>query len=254
MSLYPVNIEDSKKDKRISFIFSLSFFAAIICLLYFAGFKIPTPPLPSQLLYKDQEIELVPLESVIMDVGTGGGGSGTPTNAPKVNQTTPQTEEFITESGSNIFTNSGKSNHSNTDKTTNNTSSTTTQSTNYFGSGGTGGGNQGGRGSGFGNDDGNGTGPGNGPGSGGDVRRYLVERPNTSNFQSDENCIIKLRVQVDENGNIVGKPAFVKEASTTNNTTLVNQVIYAVQTQAKFNKAKGTKIISQVITIEIQAS
>jgi outer membrane biosynthesis protein TonB len=148
---------------------------------------------------------------------------------------------------------SGNSNTTNTNTPNNNPPSGQHVSDNPFGTGGSGGGSGRGNGTGFGDDNGSGTGPGNGNGSGGEVRRYLVEQPNTTNIQSDENCTIVLSVLVDADGNIIGQPVFAKGASSTNNIALINQVINVVKREARFNKAPGAKNIKQAITIRIVA-
>lgn len=243
------------KDRKVAGIIALSAFVLLLAILHFLGYRIPTPPLPEQLLYKDMEMELVPLELEDLPTGTGGGGSGTPAKVEQTDKTPPQMEQVLTQHSSSTHVKSGSSNMTNTNTPNNNPPSGQHVSDNPFGTGGSGGGSGSGNGHGIGNDDGNGTGPGTGgDGSGGNVRRYLVEEPNTTNIKSDENCKIVLSVLVDPSGNIIGKPTFVKSSSTTNDMVLINQVVNAVKNQARFNKIDGSKNMKQAITIRIVAN
>ncbi|HRP53246.1 MAG TPA: hypothetical protein PLI97_07020 [Fluviicola sp.] len=251
---YEIEREKSNKDRKLAGLISVSALLIILAILHFLGYSIPTPPLPEQLLYKDMKMELIPLDPVVYDEGTGGGGSGTPMKTEKAETTPPQMEQMVTQKSSTTHVKSGNSNTTNTNQVNNNPPSGQNTSDNPFGTGGSGGGDGHGNGNGFGDDNGNGSGPGNGNGSGGAVRRYLVEQPNTSNIKSDENCTIVLSVLVDADGNIVGQPIFAKGASTTNNTVLINQVIAIVKREARFNKAPGAKNLKQAITIRLIAN
>lgn len=242
------------KDRKVAGIIALAAFILLLAVLHFLGYRIPTPPLPEQLLYKDMEMELIPLDPVILEQGGGGGGSGTPAKVEQTDRTPPQMEQVLTEKSSNTHVKSGNSNMTNTNTPNNNPPSGQHTSDNPFGTGGSGGGTGSGNGHGIGNDDGDGTGPGTGPGSGGNVRRFLVEEPNTNSIKSDENCKITLSVLVDPNGNIIGKPTFVKSSSTTNDMVLINQVINVVKNQARFNKVATSKNMKEAITIRITAN
>lgn len=251
---YEIERSNEHKDRKVAGIIAIASLAILLLILHFLGYTIPTPPLPEQLLYKDMEMELIALDPIVYDEGTGGGGSGTPMKTEKTETTPPQMEQVLTQKTSTSSVKSGASNTTNTTKPNDNPPSGQNTSTNPFGTGGSGGGTGTGNGSGLGNDNGSGTGPGNGDGSGGAVRRYLVEQPNTSNIRSDENCTIVLSVLVDADGNIVGQPIFAKGASTTNNTVLINQVINIVKKEARFNKAPGAKNLKQAITIRLIAN
>lgn len=242
------------KDRKVAAIISVSALILILTILHFLGYRIPTPPLPEQLLYKDMEMEMIPLEPVILEQGGGGGGSGTPTKAEKTTNTPEQMEQILTQSSSSTHVKSGGSNMTNTTKPNNNPPSAQNTSDNPFGTGGSGGGNGRGNGNGIGDDNGDGTGPGTGPGSGGNVKRYLVSKPNTNNIKSDENCTIVLSVLVAPDGSIIGKPTYAKAASTTNDISLINQVIKAVESQARFNQVETTKNMKEAITIRITAN
>lgn len=243
-----------KDDRNKGIAVAVAIIGLMFLFFFVFTYSIPDPPIEEVPVLAETEMTEIDLKEYVVKVGSGGGGSGTPVKAPVTNQVTPQVQKVLTNPRGTTTVPKGGSNHTNTNKPNDNKASTTEESNNPFGSGGTGGGDGGGRGHGFGGDTGDGTGPGTGPGSGGDVKRYLVNKPNTYNIDSDENCKIVLRVQVDADGNIVGKPAFVKAASSTNNMTLINQVIYVVQSEAKFNAVKGAKLKSEVITISISAN
>mgnify|MGYP006199295569 CR=1 FL=1 len=252
---FEVDKVEEVKDRKVAGIIAVSAFALLLAILHFLGYRIPTPPLPEQLLYQDMEMELVPLELEELPVGTGGGGSGTPAKVEQTDKTPPQMEQILTQNNSNTHVKSGGSNHTNTNVPNDNPPSGQHVSDNPFGTGGSGGGSGTGNGHGIGNDDGNGNGPGSGgDGSGGNVKRFLVQQPNTNNIQSDENCKIVLSVLVDPSGNIIGKPTFVKNGSTTNDMVLINQVINIVKDQARFNKVSGSRNVKEAIVIRINAN
>ena len=242
------------KDRKVAGIIALSALVLLLAILHFLGYRIPTPPLPEQLLYQDMEMELIPMELEPLPVGTGGGGSGTPAKVQITDKTPPQMEQVLTQTKSTTSIKSGNSNINNTKTPTNNPPSGQQSSNNPFGTGGSGGGNGSGNGNGIGNDNGDGTGPGTGPGSGGDPARHWVEKPNTNSIQSDESCVIVLSILVDPNGNIVGKPTFVKNGSNTNDMTLINQVISVVKNTGKFNKVNVTKNMKVASVIRISAN
>lgn len=242
------------KDRKVAGIIALSALVLLVAILHFLGYRIPTPPLPEQLLYQNMEMELIDVELEPMPVGTGGGGSGTPAKVQVTDKTPPQMEQVLTQTKSNTSVKSGNSNITNTTKPTNNPPSGQQTSNNPFGTGGSGGGDGSGNGHGIGNDNGDGSGPGNGSGSGGDPARHWVEKPNTNSIQSDESCVIVLSILVDPDGNIVGKPTFVKNGSNTNDMTLINQVINVVKSTGKFNKVNVTKNMKVASVIRISAN
>ena len=84
------------KDRKVAGIIALSAFVLLLAILHFLGYRIPTPPLPEQLLYKDIEMELVPLELQDLPTGTGGGRSGTPAKVEQTDKTPPQMEQVLT--------------------------------------------------------------------------------------------------------------------------------------------------------------
>lgn len=242
-----------QKDRRVAGIVAGSFVVALFALLYFLGFSIPTPPLPNQLLYKDMEMEiLVPLEAMPMEVGPGGGGSGTPTKANLSQDNPPQMEQVLTQQGGSIKHPSGGSNHTNTTKPNNNPPTTQNQSNNPFGTGGSGGGDGKGNGSGVGDYDGSGSGEGSGPGTGGgSPKRVRITDPVVHDIDSDESGSILVEVIVDAAGKIVGSPKANRAKTTITNETVIRTVLDRVKSQVRFNAVPGAANVKLVFTVKI---
>ncbi|ASS47922.1 MAG: hypothetical protein A3D31_01505 [Candidatus Fluviicola riflensis] len=182
----------------------------------------------------------------------GGGGSGTPDNSkydPTPNPMMPT--EGIMPSIKPFKPGKGNSD----DGKNPNEEASTRETSPFHGTGGKGGGDGKGKGKGLGNDDGDGKGPGFGPGEGGTgIKRTLERRPNAANIDSDENCIVVLKVKVDANGNVVGTPTVIRDKTTTANSVVINEVIRVVKAEAKYNKVKeGTPVFSTAITVNVSA-
>ncbi|MFM2040542.1 MAG: hypothetical protein RLZZ493_1131 [Bacteroidota bacterium] len=239
------------KDKKIAAIVSGTAFVVLLVTLYLFGFSIPTPPIPEQLLYKDAEMELIPLEDVLIETGTGGGGSGTPADAQQTDEYVPQTQQVLTQSTSSSNVRSGASTINNTNRSSNNPTSAQQTSNNPFGSGGSGGGDQGGIGRGIGNDEGDGKGPGRGEGTGGNIKRERIKDPNSNGIPSDERGKVVVRVNVDQYGDVVGVPTYDRNLTTISNTIVINKVVQLVKEQAKWNRAPGAKIFTTAVTVSL---
>lgn len=245
---------ESSKDRKMGVMIAFTSLTVAALLLYFISSKIPTPPLPETLLFKDAEMELIPLEAVVAPEGNGGGGSGTPVEAKVVQEVIPQTEEMLaTTSKSPFNTPSGKSNNTNSNTPNNNGSSTTHSSPNPFGgSGGSGGGNQGGNGKGIGKDNGDGEGKGTGKGSGGNVKRFHISKVSTNDIKNEDFCKITFKLKVDYNGNIVVIQV-LNNGTTTNNQTLISTVKDRVKSQLKYNQVDPkTPLLTDEVTFLIQ--
>lgn len=244
------NSADSK-DRKIAAIVSGTTFLVVLVALYLFGFSIPAPPIPEQLLYKDAELELIPLEDVLIDEGTGGGGSGTPADAQQTNEYVPQQQQVLTQSSSSSSVRSGASTINNTNRTSNNPTSAQQTSNDPFGNGGSGGGDQGGIGRGVGNDEGDGKGPGRGEGTGGNIKRERIKDPNSNGIPSDERGKVVVRVNVDQYGDVVGIPTYDRNLTTISNTIVINKVVQLVKEQAKWNRAPGAKIFTTAVTVSL---
>lgn len=183
----------------------------------------------------------------------GGGASGTPSNDPFDRTPDPMVEKQKTQSKSDYGVKTGQGNKTTGDNTNNKASSSNPSP--FSGSGGKNGGKGGGA---FGNDEGTGSGNGSGPGSngghGGDVVRKLIVQPDFSGIRSDENCMIYLRVKIDANGNIVGTPQNDRDQTTTSNSVIIDEVIRRVKAQAKYNAAKGSKVIGVIMKCSVKAN
>lgn len=182
----------------------------------------------------------------------GGGGSGTPDNSKFDPTPNPMMQmEGILPTVTPFKPGKG---NSNTGKDPNEEPSSREPSP-FHGTGGKGGGKGKGKGTGLGNDDGPGEGPGFGPGKGGDAKRTIVKKPNAANIDSDEDCIIVLKVSVDADGNVIGTPTLIRDKTTTANSVIINEVIRLVKSEAKYNQAKeGTPVFSTAITVKVSAS
>lgn len=244
------NIADSK-DRKIAAIVSGTTFLVVLVALYLFGFSIPTPPIPEQLLYKDAELELIPLEDVLIEEGTGGGGSGTPADAQQTDEYVPQTQQVLTQSSSSSNVRSGASTINNTNRTSNNPTSAQQTSNNPFGTGGSGGGDQGGIGRGIGDDEGPGKGPSSSEGTGGNIKRERIKDPNSNRIASDERGNVVVRVNVDQYGDVVGVPTYNRNLTTISNTIVINKVVQLVKEQAKWNRAPGAKIFTTDVTVSL---
>jgi hypothetical protein len=236
------------KDRKIAGIIALSVLALSLVTLCFIGYRISKSSLPEQI--ESEEVTFIPFDPQILEHGHEGSKSSTPAKAKQAETASPQMKQILTENSSNSHVKSGNSDITNTNTPTTNPSAARHVSDNPFATGGIYDGNS------FGNRNiGDDQVKDNSDfKSGENIKRYLVAKPSTNTLQSDENCKIVLSVLVDPNGNIIGNPGFVKSGSTTNNTTLINQVIGIVKSQAQFNKLTISKNMREAITIRITAS
>lgn len=249
-----------QKDKRIAFFSSLTMGIAFFLFLQFNGYKVPTPPIPEQLLYKDAEMELLPFEAYSEPANSGGskGGAGTPSNDPLTNKPNPQNEQFVTDNASTTTINNGKSTRTNTDDASQNTATTIRKPDNPFATDGTGGGAMHGTGSGvLGNDRGPGNGKGKGSGLGegdgsGIGERLRMNNLNISGIKSNNDCRIDMKLSVNSEGNIVGVE--VLASSTTNDQNLIKQITALVKQQIKYNKRPNTNIERINYSVNIKAT
>lgn len=235
------------KDRKIAGFISASAFLFLLLLLGFIGYRMSNPPIPKQLV--TEELAFVPLDLQLVQQGLGGSRSGTPAKV-KAAETTPlQMEQILTQQSSHAHVSSGNSGMTNTTTPNNNAASAQHTSDNPFGTGGINGGNYHGNNRDALRDDQNADLKGEEK-----IKRSLVSFPNTQPIQSNDNCKIVLSVLVDPSGKIVGNPTLLKGNSTTNDLSLINQVISTVKNQAQFNKVNTTKNTKEVITVRIAAN
>ena len=248
---YAVETEkrDQNKDRKMARIIAVSACVILLTILSFIGYRISNPNTDKQSTRANEEY--VALDAQLLDAGTQEGGAGSPAKATRAKTTPAQMEQVLTTSNSSTHQKSGNSNITNTTDPNNQTSSAKQVSDNPFGSGGINGENFSGK-------------QGTNPTWKDDQsephripetpKRYLVEKPNTTTIQSDENCRITLAVLIDPNGNIIGEPKLVKSGSTTNDMSLTKQVIQIVKKQARFNKVNTEKTTREVIIIHVKAN
>lgn len=236
------------KDRKIAGITAFTAFVLLVTLLCFIGYRISNPSLSKPAA--NEEMTYISLDAQLLEqVHQGNPAAGTPAKTNKAKTTPLQTEQVLTTQNSSAHITSGNSNLTNTSISNNNPSGAKHVSDNPFGTGGIHDGKF--RGSnlwGTRDDQKEDQKPAENP------ARFLITAPNTNNIKSDENAKIVLSVIVDPDGNIVSKPAFVKNGSTTNDVALIEQVIKAVYDQAKFNKTSTTKNTKTALVIRIVAN
>jgi len=236
-----------KKDIQIGWVASAIMITALFVILFMITFQIADPP-PVDFVMKTETIFPEELNLKNLKVDMGNAGSGSPTNDPVMEPKPQQQEVLSSTKESATKTNSGKSNKTNSKTNSNNTASTTTQSNNPFGSGG----NNGSNGSGtspFGNDTGSG---GDGPGgSGGGEGRTRLNNPSFDHLATDVDITINLKVTVNAEGIVVS--AISTSKTTTTDQRIINQVIAAVKNQVKYSKSPGAGLVTQYITVKINA-
>jgi hypothetical protein len=235
-----------KKDEQIAWISAAVLLVILFVILWMVTFEMADPP-PKDFVMKAETImEEIDLKNLKVDAGNA--GSGSPTDDP-VTEPKPQQQQILaTNKPARTTTHSGQSSNTNSQTASNNTSSTTTQSNNPFGTGG----NNGTTGSGtspFGNDTGTGgNGPG-GPGSG--EGRTRLNDPSVEHIVTDVDVTIYLKLTINSEGMVVS--AISTSKTTTTDQRIINQVIAAVKNQVKYNKAPGTGLVTQFLTVKINA-
>ncbi len=236
------------KDRKVAGITAFTAFALLVTLLCFIGYKISNPQLSKPAV--NEEVTYLPLDAQLLEqVHQGSQAAGTPARTNKAKTSPLQTEQVLTAQNNSAHITAGNSNMTSTPISNNNPSGAKHVSDNPFGTGGIHDGKFRGRNLWGARDDQN-----EDPKPTENTARFLITAPNTNDIKSDENAKIVLSVIVDPDGNIVGKPVFVKNGSTTNDVALIEQVIKAVKEQAKFNKTNTTKNTKTAVVIRIVAN
>lgn len=127
------------------------------------------------------------------------------------------------------------------------TTSTTTQGTNYFGSGVSGNGSGNGPFGGSGNGSGDGYGIGRGSGKG----RVRLNNVSLPSYESDFDCRIGFRVQVNENGQVVSVRT-IKSVTTCIDEKIINDIEERIKRGVRYNKEPGTGIVEMDYTISLK--
>jgi hypothetical protein len=217
------------------------------------------PPIEVQVEYEVLPVAQIIDERPQLNNGGGGGGGGGEASNDDVNpKPVPQTAKMLTNThGKTTVKTGGESNKTTADNSKENPS-TTIKSNNPFANGGNGGGNGGGVGTGnglgFGKDDGDGSGPGNGRGeggSGGGSDRIRIKDPNVDDIDSDVNHIVRLKVKINAEGNVIAVENTSK--TTTTDQEIIRKVKAATITQTRYKKKPGAGIEEAYLTIKINA-
>jgi cytoskeletal protein RodZ len=223
-SRVPVVLQEH--DRKAKIVTAITFLVTLF-LLFFIKYQEPDPPrrtIPIPMSLADEGISN-------FEVHAGGGGSagGEVNEVPE--QETPSAPEQPTQETSEVTTQTGSSTGSSSQATT-----TINRPSNPFAGSGSGSGQ--GSSSGFGPDDGPGQGAGQpGRGGGGDrIRKSnMTSQPKTPNSQAGT---IALKLIVDASGNVVSA-SFIRDQSSIQNQTLINEVIELVRREVKYNEKPG---------------
>jgi len=230
-------VHSNPKDVRNSLIISTGSILLLVLLLFLITYTTPDPPPVTHLLLEEEVLQDVEVEALLIADGGSAEGGGTPSNDER-SEPMEQTEQHLTYKGQEPIQ-SGKSNHT-TGNNANNPSSSPHKANNPFGDGGNGGGEGGGNGRLFGN--GNSTGgEGNGEGDGfGNEPKYDQDRirindPVLPNYNTDHILKIHLKLTVSGDGG-VSTAVCIKDKTTTNDYSIINDVIRQVIRQVKYKK------------------
>ena len=250
--MYALNLDDfeDKGERKKAVIIASSLLVFFLIISYFITFHIkPAIPVDLPPLNSDEVVEEFMIDNVELTSEDGGGGGGTPSDAP-IDEPKEQTREYLTSNESDFKVNSGKSQNQNSDNS-NNTSSTSTQSNDPFASGGTGGKEGAGKGAfgGVGNG-GDGDGPGNG-GSGGGTRVRLND-PVLPKYNTNFDSKVYLQLTINGNGEVMNAKC-IKSKSTCSDPSIINDVIRQVIRQVKYKKDPSTALAITYITLNIDA-
>jgi hypothetical protein len=252
MSAIQYNSTEEIKDRKMAIVYS---FGGILLFLLLAMFIYLTPPIPKDVppLNSDEVVEEFVLDNVSVQQSGGSNGGGTPSN-DRIAKPTPQTSQYLTQSSSDVKINSGKSNNHSVENSQN-TSSTSAKSEDPFGTGGIGGGKGGGKGKGDlfgkGNGEGNGEGDGFGDGPGG-KERVRKNNINMNHIETATNIIIRLKLTVNANGEVVAVTATsITPKSTPSN--IVAEVKNTAKEQLRFNEKPGAPLETAWYTVQIAA-
>jgi hypothetical protein len=234
-----------KLDERKGIVSAILMIVGIVSILYVLTYEIADPPPVDYKLTSNIEIADIVLKNLKME----GGGSGTPSDAKVDPRPTPKTEKQLTQKNSKTSTNSGKANVTNAPNSQNEATSPV-KSNNPFGGNGPGKDEKGGRGN-------KGLGPDEGvkSGGGGEDRapRIRLNDPNADDIVSDVNCIIRVKVSINANGDVV-RADNISSITTTNDQRIINRVLELVKAQAKYNKKPNAPIEQAYITVTLRAS
>ncbi len=229
-----------KKDQTKGIIAAVLIIAAIIIYLKFAFYLMADPPPKDYPVVTELNLpEELKLEKLVIEGGSSGGGSGTPSDDKVTPKPEEQTEKIITREEAKSTVDTGESNKTNATESEKE-ASTTVKSKNPFGSGGDGGGEDGGSGGVFGNDTGDDRGRGDESGNGNSKareRRKIEIFPDE--FNDKKGGYVNLQLTISAEGDVI-KAICLNNGTTITNQIIINQVISNVKSKVKYNKMPGT--------------
>jgi hypothetical protein len=251
--MYAINLDEfqDKGDRKKALIISAASITVLLILTYFITFSVhPAVPVDIPPLNSDEVIEEFMLDNAeVLKTSEGGGGGGTPSDAP-LDEPKAQSREYLTSTNSDTKVFSGHSQNHNSDHGTNQ-SSTTSQSDNPFASGGQGGKEGAGKGpfGGIGNGGEGEDGPGNGSGGG---TRIRLNDPVLPQYNTNFDSKVYLQLTINGNGEVVNAKC-IKSKTTCSDQSIINDVIRNVIKQTKYKKDPTTALAITYLTVDIDA-
>jgi len=238
------------RDRNIGFISAIVLLALIIVYLLLTTYQIADPP-PQEFVMK-MEAPISEMEFKNLKVEGGSSGGGTPSDAP-IDDPKPVVEKILTQKTNPTHkTTSGEGKTTNTDKS-DHPSQGPQKSDNPFGSNGKDGKNGGGSGGPFGDDKGDGgKGGGEGDKQGGGGVRTRLNDPEVDHIETNVNIVVYLKLTVNENGTVISAVSTSK--TTTTDQRIISQVIAAVKNTVKYSKDPGAGMVTQFLTVRINAT
>jgi hypothetical protein len=246
-----------KKDQTKGIIVAVLIIAAIIIYLKFVFYLMADPPPKDYPVVTELNLpEELQLEKLVIEGGSSGGGSGTPSDDKVTPKPEEQTEKIITREEATSTVDTGESNKTNATESKNE-ASTTVKSKNPFGSGGDGDLDGIGSGEVFGIDNGDervkgdfsGNGNRNGIGNG-KAREKRKREHDPDPFYAEKQATIYLQVTINAEGDVI-KAINLNSKTTTTDQRLINQVVLNVKSKVKYNKMPGTTPQIQNLQIEV---
>jgi hypothetical protein len=248
-----------KKDQTKGIIAAVLIIAAIIIYLKFAFYLMADPPPKDYPVVTELNLpEELQLEKLVIEGGSSGGGSGTPSDDKVTPKPEEQTEKIITKEEAKSSVDTGESNKTNATESKNE-ATTTVKSKNPFGSGGDGdldgvgsgdvfgidNGDERGKGDFSGNGNRNGIGNGNGKAR---EKRKIENGPDE--FNSDKDGIVYLQVTINAEGDVI-KVINLNSETTITDQRVINQVVSNVKSKVKYNKMPGTTPQTQTLKVKV---
>lgn len=227
-------------DRRIGVITAVVAMIILLIAILFMKYEMADPPPEDIPMTLAQPLDVTEIRDVVIDAG--GGGGGTPSEAPKSDP--KQSEAVLTNDRADHVVQSG---NGNVNVTPSDNGPSGDETPDYFGDGGSGGGSGGGNGPGLGQD----SGPGSNGNNGGNGGSRQVINDVSFNMDYDYKVSFAFKVTIDEKGNVINA-TLIKGSTTTTDQVLINKVRAAVIKQVKYSAAKkGTPAIVKNYSFEL---